>query len=70
MLNSDRGRLGVLAEQAHELRQLEVAELLVPPGAPDLRSEYLLGVTRDALIVIDAGRLLADPQLVVDQTAA
>lgn len=71
VLGADRAELGVLADEAHELRVLSVAELLEPPGSvAGIGREYLLGVTKDALIVLDGARLLADPRLFIDQTEA
>ena len=31
-----------------------------------VREDYLRGVTPDRLVVLDAGKILADPRLVVD----
>ena len=71
VLGAEHAELGVLADEAHELRILSVAELLEPPGSvAGIDREYLLGVTRDALIVLDGARLLADPRLFIDQTEA
>lgn len=70
VLGAAHAELGVLADEAHELRVLSVAELLEPPGSvAGIGREYLLGVTKDALIVLDGVRLLADPRLFIDQTS-
>lgn len=70
VLGAAHAELGVLADAAHELRSLTAAELLEPPTSPSgIDREYLLGVTKDALIVLDGVRLLADPRLFIDQTS-
>lgn len=69
VLGAYRAELGVLADEAHELLVLSVEALLEPPGSvAGIGREYLLGVTKDALIVLDGARLLADPRLFIDQT--
>ncbi|MBC7818114.1 MAG: hypothetical protein IAG10_14590 [Planctomycetaceae bacterium] len=43
-------------------------ELLEPPGSvTGIGREYLRGVTRDALIVLDGAVLLQDARLFIDQ---
>ncbi|MGH7820352.1 MAG: chemotaxis protein CheW [Candidatus Binatia bacterium] len=64
VLGGARAEIGVLADEAPELRALPAAEILEPPeSVGGIGREYLLGVTEDALIVLDAARLLADPRL-------
>ncbi len=71
VLGAEHAELGVLADEAHELRILSVAEVLEPHGSvAGIDREYLLGVTKDALIVLDGTRLLADPRLFIDETGA
>ena len=69
VLGADVAELGVLTDQAHEVRVLSAADILEPPGSvAGVGREYLLGVTKEALIVLDGARLLADPRLFIDQT--
>lgn len=71
VLGVERAEIGVLADETHELRSLPLAEILEPPDSvAGIGREYLLGITKDALIVLDAARLLADPRLFVDQAEA
>jgi purine-binding chemotaxis protein CheW len=55
---------GVLADETYEVVHLLAAELLDPPGTvAGVGREYLRGVTKDALIVLDGSVLLKDPRL-------
>jgi purine-binding chemotaxis protein CheW len=60
--------LGLLADAAVGVRSIPVDSL--QPSLPTLtgiRSEYLKGVTAEPLVVLDAVRLLASPNIVVDE---
>jgi purine-binding chemotaxis protein CheW len=61
----DRGvEFGVLADRADEIRSLHAEEILAPPDAvTGTGREYVRGVTRDALTLLDAAWLLRDPRL-------
>ncbi len=60
-------RFGVLADQILGVNKLVLAELRQPPAVGGIRADYLKGITAQRLILFDAGRLLADPAMVVDQ---
>ena len=60
--------LGVLADAIASVRAVEAARL--QPSLPTLtgiRAEYLRGVTADRLVVLDLGRVLADPKIIVHE---
>lgn len=64
-------RFGVLADQIVGVDRLAPADLLRPPSSlGGIRGEYLKGVTARRLIVLDGGRLLADPAMVVEQLSS
>lgn len=69
VLGDDRGELGALVDAVHEVRTLGAGEVLDRPDVVDraARHDYVLGVTGDALILIDGGALLRDDRLDVDQ---
>jgi len=70
VLGGQRAEFGILADQAEALLTLRAPEVLEPPeSVAGIGREYLRGVTREALIVLDGARLLSDPRLVVDQAA-
>ena len=71
VLRAGAMRFGVLADQILGVNKLLLAELRPPPatvdGAGGIRADYLKGITAQRLILLDAGRLLADPAMVVEQ---
>jgi len=59
----------VLADAAHEVLTLMSEEVREAPGSvAGIGREYLRGVTRDALVVLDGAVLLQDGRLFVDQS--
>jgi purine-binding chemotaxis protein CheW len=68
VLGGERAEFGVLADAAHEVRAVRTDEVLEPPGSVvGVGREYLRGVTRDALLVLDGAALLQDARLFIDQ---
>lgn len=66
VLGLERAELGLLADAVHEVMTLRRDALLEPPGpVAGIGPDTLLGVTEDALIVLDGEALLADPRLFV-----
>lgn len=66
VLGDEREELGILADEAHEVRMLGLHEVLDPPDALGaIGRDLLLGVTRDAVIVLDGAALLQDVRLFV-----
>lgn len=64
-----KGRHHRLAGRSQNtIASLRVTEVLSPSESIlESRREYLMGVTRDALLVLDGARLLHDSRLFVDQ---
>lgn len=59
--------IGLLADGIEEIRRLPAAEL--QPALPTLggiRSDFLIGVTAERLVLLDAARLLGDRRLQID----
>lgn len=60
----DRAELGLLADEVREVRPVPRSDIFAPPEALAAAGRrLLLGVTRDAVMVIDGDRLLRDPRL-------
>lgn len=69
ILHSAEMTFGILADVVVGVRGL--ARDALQPALPtliELREKYLLGVTWDAVAVLDAAKLLADPQIVVEES--
>ena len=71
IVNSDGMQLGVLADVILGVR--EIAEEDIQPSLPTLtgiRAEYLIGVTKERLVVLDVLKLLSDKKIVVQEDVA
>ena len=64
----ETAEFGILVDEAFEMATLRPNDV-VPPSesVAGIGREYLLGVTREALIVLDGAALLRDPRLFVNQ---
>lgn len=65
-----RGRLevGLLADAVTGVRPVPLPELQTSlPTLEGLSPDYLKGITSDALIILDAEKILADPKLIVHE---
>jgi purine-binding chemotaxis protein CheW len=68
VIGVETAELGVLADRAEAIDSLRASEILSPSDSiGGMASEYLLGVTRGALLVLNGVRLLQDGRLFVDQ---
>jgi purine-binding chemotaxis protein CheW len=68
-----RGRLevGILADAVIGVRPVPLPEVQAPPPTLEgVSPDYLKGLTREALIVLDAEKILADPKLIVHEEVA
>jgi purine-binding chemotaxis protein CheW len=71
VLGAGSAEFGVLADRADEIRSLHADEILASPAAViGTGREYVRGVTRDALTVLDGAWLLRDPRLMAGNTAS
>ncbi len=68
ILDGDGLRLGILADAIFGVRTVPRASVEAPPATvTGLRADYLLGVTGERLIVLDAAKILGDPRIVVNE---
>lgn len=66
VLSNGSMEFGLLADVILGTRRILNDDLQAPlPTLTDIRAEYLLGVTRQRQVVLDAGKLLSDPAIVV-----
>jgi purine-binding chemotaxis protein CheW len=69
IITDGRMEFGLLADGVAGVRGMALRE--IQPALPTLtgvRAEYLRGVTADRLVVLDAGKLLADPAMRICQS--
>jgi purine-binding chemotaxis protein CheW len=60
--------LGLLADSIVGVRSVPMADLQTGlPTLTGVRSDYLKGVTAERLVVLDLGRILADPRILVHE---
>ena len=70
VLNQDGMELGILGNTILGVVQVPMDELQPSlPTLTGLRADYLKGVTRDRMAVLDAARLLGDERIVVREEA-
>jgi purine-binding chemotaxis protein CheW len=70
ILRSDDMEFGVLADTIVGVRTLPLAGLQASiPTLTGVREEYLKGITKDRMAVLDAGKILADKRITVDEQA-
>jgi len=65
-----RGRLevGILADAVSGVRPVSISEVQAPlPTLEGISPDYLKGVTPEALVILDAEKILADPRLIVHE---
>jgi purine-binding chemotaxis protein CheW len=68
VLGEDRAEFGVLADAVREIQIIRTEEILEAPGSvAGAGRDWLRGVTRDALVILDGAALLRDRRLVIDQ---
>ena len=68
VIHDERMEFALLTDRVPGGTLLPTGELQEPPAnLSGIRADYLLGVTAHQLTVLDAGRLLADPRLVVEE---
>lgn len=66
VLSDGEMEFGILADTVVGACRLLYDDLQPPlPTLTDIRAEYLLGITRQREVVLDGGKLLADPGIVV-----
>ncbi len=66
ILRQGRLEAGILADAVSGVRSVSISEVQAPPPTLEgLSPGYLKGITREALVVLDARKILADPKLII-----
>ena len=67
IIHNEQMEFGILADVVHGIKQIEVETIrTVPSTLKGIGQEYLMGVTKDRLIVLSAGKLLMDKDIIVN----
>lgn len=67
ILRDDQMEFGILADVVHGIQAIALDEIkVVPPTVSGIGEEYLKGVTKDSLILLNAGKLLTDKNIIVN----
>ena len=67
LIQHDELQIGILADAIRGVRRLALADLQPTlPTLTDIRADYLRGITSKRLVVLDAGKILSDPRILVD----
>ncbi len=70
ILYDDQIEFGILADVVHGTQDIELEDILpVPSTVTGIGEEYLMGVTKERLIVLNANRLLSDKSMVINEEA-
>jgi purine-binding chemotaxis protein CheW len=70
IIRDESMEFGLLADVAIGVRRIPLEYIQPPlPTLTGKRAEYLKGVTADRVVVLDAGKLLADPALKISQSS-
>jgi purine-binding chemotaxis protein CheW len=67
VLRSGSAEFGILADVILGTRTISAGELQTLPAVMDIRSQYVRGIASDRLVILDAGKLLNDEKLIVDE---
>lgn len=68
LLRNQSMEIGILADAVEGVLPVALADVLPPPPAwSGIGTEYIRGITGDGLVVLDAGAILGDPAIVMDE---
>ena len=68
ILHSDDMEFGILADSIIGVRNILLSEIQTSlPTLTGIREEYLKGVTKEREIILDAGKLLSDKSIIVNE---
>jgi purine-binding chemotaxis protein CheW len=67
ILSNEQMEFGILADAVHGTQTIDLEDIRgIPPTVSGIGEEYLKGVTKESLILLDAQRLLSDEHIVVN----
>lgn len=67
ILRDDQMEFGILADVVQGIQAIAIEDIkVVPPTISGIGEEYLKGVTKESLIILNAGKLLNDKNIIVN----
>ena len=70
LIQNDEMQLGILADSIRSVRRVRLDEMQPALATmTGIRADYLRGVTGDRIAVLDAGKILSDSRILVDDKA-
>jgi len=70
LLGAEKVEFGLLADEVPGVRPIPLRD--VQPSLPtltDIRADYLKGVTKERLVILDAEKLLSDKKIIIGEEA-
>jgi len=68
VIDTPRMELGILADRIVGVQYVPLSELQpAVPTMTGIRSEYLRGITREGLVVLDVQKMVSDPKIVINE---
>jgi purine-binding chemotaxis protein CheW len=68
ILRNDQMEFGILADEVHGTQAIELEDIqVVPSTVSGIGEEYLKGVTKESLILLNGEKLLTDKSIVVNE---
>jgi purine-binding chemotaxis protein CheW len=70
IIHDEKIEFGILADSVVGVRNIAVSDIGVPlPTLTGVREEYLRGIAENHVVILDAGRLLGDKNIIVHEEA-
>lgn len=68
IVHDDDMELGILADAVAGFRSIPVADIQPPlPTLTDIRADYLKGVTKESVVILDLKKMLSDRRIIVHE---
>ena len=68
VLNNDDMEFGILADKMHGTETIPVSEIQPPLSTlTGIKSQYLKGIAKECLIILNAAKILSDPKIIVHE---
>ncbi len=70
ILSNEQMEFGILADVVHGTQSVELEDIqVVPPTVSGIGEKYIKGVTKEQVIILDAGNILNDEKITINQVS-